>query len=87
MRKTVFALCIDDFGVKYHSTEDLNHLQQTLEKYYDISFDKEGRKYCGLTLEWNYKEGYVNVSMPQYVTKASQKYKHPAPIRTQYTPH
>ena len=62
--KTVFALCVDDFGIKYHSQKDLDHLQQTLKKYYDISVDKDGQNYCGLTLEWNYKEGYVDTSIP-----------------------
>ena len=29
-RKTIFALCVDYFGIKYYSTEDLLHLQNTL---------------------------------------------------------
>ena len=85
--KTVFALCVDDFGIKYHSQKDLDHLQQTLRKYYDISVDKDGQNYCGLTLESNFLEGYVDVSMPQYVAKVLHKYKHPTPIRPQYAPH
>ena len=81
------TLCVDTFGIKYHSNEDLNHLQQTLKKYYEISLDKDGQNYCGLTLEWNYKESYVDVSMPHYITKALHKYKHPMLIRPQYAPH
>ena len=30
-RRTIFALCIDDFGIKYHSDDDLQHLQNTLK--------------------------------------------------------
>ena len=32
-RKTIFALCVDDFGIKYFSEEDANHLVTTLKKY------------------------------------------------------
>ena len=31
-RCTTFALCVDNFGVKYDSEEDLMHLIQTLKK-------------------------------------------------------
>ena len=50
-RKTVFALCVDDFGVKYHSQQDLQHLTDTLKKHYEISIDYDGKNYCGLQLE------------------------------------
>ena len=86
-RKTIFALCVDDFGVKYHSKEDLNHLPLTLKKHYDISIDRDGNNYCGLLIEWDYKNGYVDISMPQYVAKALSKYNHPTPLRPQYAPH
>ena len=49
-RKTVFALCVDDFGVKYFSKADIEHLTATLQKHYVITIDREGRNYCGLTL-------------------------------------
>ena len=42
-RKTIFALCVDDFGVKYHSQQDLQHLIETLRKQYKISIDYEGK--------------------------------------------
>ena len=42
-RKTIFALCVDDFGVKYHSQQDLQHLIETLRKHYEISIDYEGK--------------------------------------------
>ena len=86
-RPTIFALCVDDFGVKYNSDDDLLHLQQTLKTYYDISVDKDGRNYCGLTLTWNYQQGYVDISMPHYVTKALKKFNHPHPLRPQHAPH
>ena len=68
-RKTIFALCVDDFGVKYFNKEDLAHLIATLQKHYIITIDKTGKKYCGLTFDWHYEDGYVDVSMPEYVNK------------------
>ena len=31
-RKTIFALCLDDFGVKYFNQDDANHLINTIKK-------------------------------------------------------
>ena len=49
--------------------------------------DKAGKNYCGLTLHWNYQEGYVDVDMPDYVTKKLNQYQHPTPKKPQYAPH
>ena len=38
-----------------------------------------GELYCDITLKWNYKEGYVDISMPNYVHKKLFKYKHTSP--------
>ena len=80
MLPTKFALCIDNFGIKYNSDQDLQHLIQILKKYYDISIDKEDKNCCGLTFDWNYKDGYVDIIMPGYVPKALQQFNHPPPI-------
>ena len=68
-RRTLFTLCVDNFGVKYDSMEDLNHLIKALKENYEITVDMEGRQFCGLQLDWNYKAGYVDISMPGYVQK------------------
>ena len=68
-RRTTFCLCVDDFGIKYFSKEDVNHLLASLRQNYKISVDWEGKNYCGLTLEWNYEKGYVDISMPGYIEK------------------
>ena len=86
-RKTIFALCVDDFGVKYHSKEDAQHLIDALGTHYDITVDWSGRNYCGLTLDWHYKDGYVDVSMPKYIIEALQQFQHTKPTRIQHTPH
>ena len=38
-RKTVFCLCVDDFGVKYYNVDDANHLLDALRKSYKITVD------------------------------------------------
>ena len=38
-RKTVFYLCVNDFGVKYHSKEDTEHLIQIIGKDYKYTVD------------------------------------------------
>ena len=86
-RPTKFCLCIDDFGVKYFSTEDLNHLIMALQSTFQLSIDTKGTKYCGLTLQWNYSAGYVDVSMPRYVISTLDKLQHPKPTKPQHSPH
>jgi len=43
-RPTVFCLCVDDFGVKYFSEDDKQHLLNALRQYYKITVDDEGKK-------------------------------------------
>ena len=59
----------------------------TLQENYDISINEEGRNYCGLNIDWNYQQGYVDISMPNYVYKALKKLAHPVPLRPQHAPH
>ena len=86
-RQTTFALCVDDFGVKYFSREDADHLINALRSTYNITIDWTGSLYCGLTLKWNYAEGWVDIYMPEYVIRALTKFNHPAPTKPQHAPH
>jgi hypothetical protein len=61
---------VDDFLVQYSSLDDLTHLQDTLRQHYKITVDVQASKYCGMTLQWNYVEGHVTISMPGYIEKA-----------------
>jgi hypothetical protein len=45
-RPISFLLVVDDFGVKYVGREHAEHLMECIKKNYT---------YCGLTLEWDYK--------------------------------
>ena len=86
-RRTIFALTVDDFGIKYFCEDDANHLINALRKFYDISIDRDGINYCGLTLKWNYKEGYVDLSMSGYVHRPLKQFNHTKPTRIQHAPH
>ena len=48
--------------------------------------DWEGKLYRGITLDWHYNEGYVDISMPNYVQKKLVEYQHMAPKRQQHCP-
>ena len=56
-RPTKFCLCVDDFGVKYFTKEDIEHLINALQSAFTISIDWKGHQYCGLHLNWNYTRG------------------------------
>lgn len=86
-RRTTFTLAVDDFGIKYFSKPDADHLFAALETKYQLTKDWTGSSYLGFTLSWNYDAGYVDISMPTYVPKALAKFQHPAPSTPQHAPH
>ena len=43
-KKTKLCLCVDDFGVKYFSKADADHLIHVLRQKYPTSVDCEGKK-------------------------------------------
>jgi len=78
-RPITFSLVVDDFGIKYVGKEHADHLIKVLEEKYTISQDWTGSTYLGLTLDWDYDNSTVNLSMPGYVEKALQRFQHIAP--------
>jgi hypothetical protein len=48
-----FSLIVDNFGVKYIWEEHAQPLLQMMQKYYKCLFEKEGERYCRLTIKWN----------------------------------
>ena len=84
---TIFALCVDDFGIKYLQKEHADHLINALRSNYTISIDWEGKNYCGLELDWNYTKRCVTLSMPRYILSALHKFQHPTPSKGQHAPH
>ena len=49
--------------------------------------DKEGSVFCGITLDWDYENRTVDLSMPGYVEKALVRFKHPTPRKPQHAPY
>ena len=77
-RQTKFCLCVDDFGVKSFNKYDTKHLLDALQSSYKISTDMGGANYCGLTIDWDYTAGHVDISMPGYLDKVLSKYPLPS---------
>jgi hypothetical protein len=40
-----------------------------------------------MTLEWNYTDVHVTISMPGYIQKALQRFTHPIPTEPKHSPH
>ena len=81
-RPILFSVVVDDFGVKYVGKEHAQHLIDTLASFYEITVDWEATKYCGITLEWDYDNRTVDLSMPGYIADALHHFQH-APSKLQ----
>ena len=75
-RDIAFSLVVDDFGVKYTNKADADHLIKTIEARYPITINWEPNFYLGMTMEWDYKNRTVTLSMPGYVKEALLKFQH-----------
>ena len=74
-RPICFSLVVDDFGVKYVGEEHAAHLVVALKETYDIEVNKKGEKYVGISLDWDYENGEVHLSMPGYVSEALARFR------------
>jgi hypothetical protein len=86
-RPISFTLVVDNFGIKYTGKEHVMHLIKTLKEYYEVEEDWEGLRYLGITLDWDYKNHKVHLSMPEYVERALVRFNHPTPGKPQHQPH
>jgi hypothetical protein len=78
---------VDDFGVKYVGREHAEHLMEYIKNDYNISSVWKGSAYCGLILEWDYKNKTVDLSMLGYIKAALHKCQHAAPTCPEHAPH
>ena len=79
---------VNDFGVKYVGKQHVEHLVQCLKKNYTkVSEDWEGKLYCRITLECNYSERWVDISMSGYIKWMRQRYEHIPPKKIQQNPY
>ena len=80
-------MCVDNFGVKFYNDDDKKHLIEALHDKYEITIDTTGSNFCGLTLKWNHIHGYVDMSMPGFVTKTLNKLNFKPTRKKQLVPH
>ncbi len=69
------------------SENNVDHIINALKKYYTITVDKDAAKYMKLTIEWDYENGKVHMSMPGYLAKEMIRFKHETPNKIQNSPH
>ena len=62
-RRTTFTLAVDDFGIKYFFKADADQPFLALKNKYELTQDWTGNSYLGPTLDWHYKDGYVDISI------------------------
>ncbi len=84
---TLFVLIVDNFGIKYFTTEDLDHLINTLKKYYDIKVGPEGKELVKIELGWDYKNRKVHLSMKPYLDKSLRQFNNVVPTKRQHSPY
>ncbi len=82
-----FTLVVDDFTVRYTNRADALHLLTALREHYQVTKDWDTTRYCGLSLFWDYAQRTVDLSMPGYIARALQHFRHPTPARPEHSPH
>ena len=86
-RPVTLSLVVDDFGVKYTGKYHALHLINALKNDYKLAPDWQGKTYCGINLECNYSERWVELTMPDYIKKYRLKFQHKMPTESVDSPH
>jgi hypothetical protein len=68
-RPIQFTLVVNDFGMKYVCKEHEQHLKNVLEEHFKLTCDWTGKRYIGITLDWDYNKHQVHLSMPNTCRK------------------
>ena len=82
-----FTLVVDDFAICYTKWDDADHLLNALHEHYQITEDWATTQYCGLTLQWDYTQHTVDLSMPGYIEHALMRFRHLHPKHPKHAPH
>eukprot|EP00804_Cyclotella_cryptica_P026302 CCRYP_007636-RA/>CCRYP_007636-RA protein AED:0.47 eAED:0.42 QI:0/0/0/1/1/1/2/0/610 len=85
-RPVSFTLVVDDFGIKYVGKTHAEHLLNALREHYTLDIDWSGSLYCGITLKWDYLNKTVDISMPDYIKKVLQRFRHES-SKPQHSPY
>jgi hypothetical protein len=62
-------------------------LETLLRDYEAVTVDWCGSLFCGITLDWNYEDWHVTLSMPGYVQAVLEEFKHPLPAPIEHQPY
>ena len=81
------CLVVDNFGVKYTSPDDTEHLITHLSKEYKCTTDWDDNLFLGIHLDWDYTKRTADLSMKNYITKGRLRFGHNAPSHPQHSPH
>ena len=71
-----FTLVVDDFGIKYASKDDVNHLISVMRSKYKFKVDFDAKQYIGIHLKWDYIKRQVICSMDGYVRNVLEELEH-----------
>ena len=77
----------ENFGVNYVDKDDAEHLISSIKANYGLTVDWTGNLYCGISLDCDYVNRWVDISMPGYIKKMMQEYGHVIPTRLQMCPY
>jgi hypothetical protein len=86
-RDVTFCIVVNDFGIKYTNRCDAEHLLTALQALYVVTTDWTGSLYLAMTIDWDYHNHTVDISMPGYFTKALDRFQHNSCGRAQNSPH
>jgi hypothetical protein len=73
-RDIMFALVVDDFGIRYKGKENADHLLAALRELYPITVDWEGTKYVGISIHYDRPRRRITLSMPNYINNAIKRF-------------
>jgi hypothetical protein len=83
-----FVLVVNEFGIKYSTLQDAQHLLAALKQHYEaIAVDWEGTLYCSILLNWNYERRTVDLSMPGSIQMALDDFNFTQTNRAEHQPH
>ena len=86
-RKITFALCVNNFGVKYFSKNYALQSFNAVKSQYQCTVYWNGSLYYVLNLEWHYDKFFVNMTMKDYVRRALSKFKNVPSKKPQHPPY
>ena len=65
----------------------MDHLADTLKKYYEVKVDPEGKELVKIKLDWDYTNKKVHLSMKPYLDKALRQFGNVVPSKRQFSPY